>query len=242
MEIELFYRRVMHSLREKILNGEYKRGEYIPSEDRLCEQYAVSRTTVRTAVRELVDEGLLQIVRGKGTRVSFSMLHTVPDSMFSVFEEISRRGMEPELHGVEILEMKAPKHIAASLEIPIGEPLWRIFRVIHADGEPFSQNYSFVPAKRFGALSKEHLIAKLQQIHSFYRLIENEFGIRIVTVKDAVSAINGDENNIYLNQKKGDAVLRIVRVGYDAANTPIEYGESYIRGDRFTQHITIRRK
>lgn len=57
-----------------------------------------------------------------------------------------------------------------------------------------------------------------------------------------MSAINGDDNNVYLNRKKGDAVFRIERVGFDQHNDPVEYAQSYIRGDRFTQHLTIRRK
>ena len=57
-----------------------------------------------------------------------------------------------------------------------------------------------------------------------------------------MSAINGDDNNVYLNRKKGDAVFRIERVGFDQHNDPVEYAQSYIRGDRLTQHLTIRRK
>ena len=93
MQTEIYYRKVMNDLRRRIVNGDYARGEFIPSEERLQAEYGVSRTTVRTAVKELVDEGLLQIVRGKGTRVCFSTLHTVPESMFSVCEEVRSRGM-----------------------------------------------------------------------------------------------------------------------------------------------------
>lgn len=73
MQTEIYYRKVMNDLRRRIVNGDYARGEFIPSEERLQAEYGVSRTTVRTAVKELVDEGLLQIVRGKGTRVCFPL-------------------------------------------------------------------------------------------------------------------------------------------------------------------------
>lgn len=242
MQTEIYYRKVMNDLRRRIVNGDYARGEFIPSEERLQAGYGVSRTTVRTAVKELVDEGLLQIVRGKGTRVCFSTLHTVPESMFSVCEEVRSRGMSLELKRVEIVEMKATDYIAGKLGCQPDTPIWRIFRLIYADGEPFSQNYSFEPAALFGHITKEELAAKLQEYCSFYYYLEKELGIRIITVQDEMSAINGDDNNVYLNRKKGDAVFRIERVGFDQHNDPVEYAQSYIRGDRFTQHLTIRRK
>ena len=201
-----------------------------------------STSTVHYYLKELVDEGLLQIVRGKGTRVCFSTLHTVPESMFSVCEEVRSRGMSLELKRVEIVEMKATDYIAGKLGCQPDTPIWRIFRLIYADGEPFSQNYSFEPAALFGHITKEELAAKLQEYCSFYYYLEKELGIRIITVQDEMSAINGDDNNVYLNRKKGDAVFRIERVGFDQHNDPVEYAQSYIRGDRFTQHLTIRRK
>ena len=162
--------------------------------------------------------------------------------MFSVCEEVRSRGMSLELKRVEIVEMKATDYIAGKLGCQPDTPIWRIFRLIYADGEPFSQNYSFEPATLFGHITKEELAAKLQEYCSFYYYLEKELGIRIITVQDEMSAINGDDNNVYLNRKKGDAVFRIERVGFDQHNDPVEYAQSYIRGDRFTQHLTIRRK
>lgn len=240
--MEVYYRRVMNDLRKKIVSGEYRRGSYIPSEERLQEKYGVSRTTVRTAVRELVDEGLLQIVRGKGTRVCLSTLRVAPESMFSVCDEVRSRGMRLELRRVEIVEMAATDYIASKLGCQPGDKVWRIFRLIYADGEPFSQNYSFEPVKLFDKTTREELAERLHTYCSFYRYLEEELGIRITTAQDEMSAINGDDNNAYLNQKEGDAVFRIERLGFDQNNTLVEYSQSYIRGDRFTQHVTIHRK
>ncbi len=242
MDYNFYYQKIMDDLREKIMTGEYKKGEFIPSESRLQEQYGMSRTTVRTAVQALVDEGILQIVRGKGTRVSLSALHSAPGSMFSVCEEIRARGMSVSIRKVEIVEMEASEYISGKLGIQPGEPIWRIFRLICADGEPFSQNYSFLPAKLLAGWTKEAVMEFLYQSGSSYQFLEDKLDVRIVIVNDAISAINGDDNNVHLNQKEGDAVLRIERVGYDKDNTPMEYAQIYIRGDRFTQHVTIQRK
>ena len=55
---------------EKLNSGEWKEGEMIPSEHELCEEYGVSRITVREVLKELVQSGYLKRKQGKGTFVS----------------------------------------------------------------------------------------------------------------------------------------------------------------------------
>ena len=63
------YVQLYRQLREQILNGEYKQGEFIPSETELMKAFATTRGTVRNAISVLVNDGLVQQVRGKGTLV-----------------------------------------------------------------------------------------------------------------------------------------------------------------------------
>jgi GntR family transcriptional regulator len=65
-----YYYQLEVLLRQQIANGRWKVGQRIPSEKQFCEQYAVSRTTVRQAVNDLVALGLLYHVKGKGTFVA----------------------------------------------------------------------------------------------------------------------------------------------------------------------------
>jgi GntR family transcriptional regulator len=64
-----YYYQLEGLLRQQIMHGRWQAGQRVPSEKQLCEFYAVSRTTVRQAVNNLVDEGLLYHVKGKGTFV-----------------------------------------------------------------------------------------------------------------------------------------------------------------------------
>ena len=63
------YQSVYEGVRKAILKGEYSLGECIPTEKELCSSYHVSRVTVKTALMQLVDEGVLDRKRGKGTFV-----------------------------------------------------------------------------------------------------------------------------------------------------------------------------
>ena len=67
---DLLYSQVENNLRQQIISGELGVGEKIPTELELCERYSVSRITVRRAVQNLVDEGLIYRLRGKGSFVS----------------------------------------------------------------------------------------------------------------------------------------------------------------------------
>lgn len=64
------YKQILNILMDKINSGEYKTGERLPSENRLMQEYSVSRITIRTALNELVDDGILSRVQGKGTYVA----------------------------------------------------------------------------------------------------------------------------------------------------------------------------
>jgi DNA-binding GntR family transcriptional regulator len=68
------YVQLQRLLKDEILNGTYKEGEMIPSETQLTKKYQITRTTVRKAILNLVNEGFLQQVHGKGTFVRFKRM------------------------------------------------------------------------------------------------------------------------------------------------------------------------
>src|SRR4051812_22043539 len=64
------YQQIQHLLRHRIAKGEYPPGSQIPSENELCRELAVSRVTIREALRELVQASMLVKMHGKGTFVA----------------------------------------------------------------------------------------------------------------------------------------------------------------------------
>lgn len=63
------YIQLMENIKEKIINGEYKIGEFIASERKMADQYKINRMTVRKALKILIDDGYLETIKGKGTMV-----------------------------------------------------------------------------------------------------------------------------------------------------------------------------
>ncbi len=75
MARDKLYRQVVNFLREQIDNGQIKIGEAIYSENLLCEKLGVSRTSVRRAIRQMVEENILVSHQGKGTFVKGGVTH-----------------------------------------------------------------------------------------------------------------------------------------------------------------------
>lgn len=69
MEYKVKYKWIKQEIKEKIERHELKEGQVIPSESELCARYQVSRITVRKAIDELVRDGLVYRIKGKGTFV-----------------------------------------------------------------------------------------------------------------------------------------------------------------------------
>lgn len=60
---------IKNKLKDQIVSGHYKVGEFLPSENQLSEKYQVTRTTIRHSLLALKDEGLIEPIKGKGSRV-----------------------------------------------------------------------------------------------------------------------------------------------------------------------------
>lgn len=82
---------VVEQLKERIISGEYKSGDQLPTEGALCELFGVSRITVREALKKLNMMGLVEIKQGKGTFVKTVDLGLFMKPLFQLidFEEIN---------------------------------------------------------------------------------------------------------------------------------------------------------
>ncbi|AND40510.1 FadR/GntR family transcriptional regulator [Cytobacillus oceanisediminis] len=71
---QALYKHIAHQIEELIISGQIKKGDKLPTETELCEEFEVSRTTIRDAIKALQDKGLIQVIQGKGTFVTNDIL------------------------------------------------------------------------------------------------------------------------------------------------------------------------
>lgn len=234
----LLYLQLETELKQAILDGKYGVGERIPTEQELCQSFGMSRITVRRAVQDLVEEGLLSKVQGRGTFVA------VPKHVLGSTESLGRGfgGTDPDNHGTHrlILEKSAEhadKELAGILGISTGDDIFYIRRLIVEEEYPMAIDNLFVAAALF-----PDFFALLLDDVSFYRLIDEhyqyEFGNESLTL-DASTA-RGDEGQL-LQCPTGSPLFILRKSMARADGRILHYSKSIIRADRVSYHFDVNR-
>lgn len=136
---------VRDGLRAAIGSGEFPAGSWLPNESRLCARFAVSRVTVREAVRVLVEEGYVVRVHGVGTHVTPRppLRHSL-DLNFSYMQLIAASGRVPGAHCLSARRVPATRDVAERLGIAVGARVVRLERVRTADGVPVIVSIDYI--------------------------------------------------------------------------------------------------
>ena len=227
----LKYVRVRDYLRS-LVTHELAAGDTIPSERLLCEQFGVSRMTVRQAVDALVVEGLLDREQGRGTFVAPTKVD-LEVRLASFGEEMQRRGMDPSSQVLAAEVVSATTDIADALDILPGERVFSLHRVRLADGEPMAIEQSWLSCQLVPGLFDDgppsSIYGELRR-----RGIEPDWG------EDTVSATEVDAQDAeLLRVVAGRAVLRIARRTF-AGETACVYSRSIYRADRYVLWVPLR--
>lgn len=237
--MEPLYYKIKKDLEDKINNNQYKKGEYIPSEPDLEKYYNVSRTTIRKAISTLCDEGLLTIIRGKGTKVTPSKLSHNTSKLMSFTEIMKHQGMVPSIIKYHVDRIITPKDIASKLSLDPWDEVYKIYRIRSADNEPISINTSYIPCKYLRDFDSKLLIEN----QSLYKTLEDRYNVSIQITEDTVTAVKANSNQAdILDINKGDPVLCIERVAYNKNSSLVEFSEIIIRCDRYKHIITYKKK
>jgi GntR family transcriptional regulator len=227
----LKYLRVRDYLRS-LVTHELTVGDTIPSERLLCEQFGVSRMTVRQAVDALVVEGLLAREQGRGTFVA-PMKVDLEVRLASFGEEMQRRGMAPSSKVLAAEVVAATPDIADALDILPGERVFSLYRVRFADGEPMAIEQTWLPSQLvpglFDSAVPDSIYGELRR-----RGLEPDWG------EDTVAATEADAQDAELLRiPVGKAVLRLTRRTF-AGQTACVYSRSVYRADRYVLWVPLR--
>lgn len=135
--VPLYYQ-LNEVLRTQIQSGELAAGQSIPSERELCEQFGVSRATVRKALDALVQEGLLVREHGRGTFVAQPKVEQQFLGVRSFVKEMRLKGMNPEARILEVSQVPADPTIAALLQLTEGETIYKVIRLQLVNSIPWA--------------------------------------------------------------------------------------------------------
>lgn len=220
------YQRIKSQLKKQI--SEMRPNDRIPSENDLVRIHSVSRGTAKQAITELVYEGFLYRVQGKGTFVSPPKINRDFIHLPSFTSDIVRHGKTASNKVIYFGTVEAPFQIAEKLGIPPDTPLLRYKRVVMVDDEPLALVCSYLRSDRFPDLELE------DARKSLYAALMNHYGIAPQTAVDTYSVLLASRKTAnHLKIGENDPLLYSERISFLADSEPIEYVESFIRADKY---------
>ena len=138
---------VRDGLRRAVITGSYQPGSKLPNEDALAQRFAVSRATIREAVRGLVEEGYLARRQGSGTFVTARpLLRNSLDRNFSYTSYLESTGVRAGRRTLEIRSTPASLAVAERLLVEPGAAIVMLRRVRTADDRPAVYSIDHLPA------------------------------------------------------------------------------------------------
>lgn len=234
-----FHHQIYLDLKARLDAGEWRPGERLPPERELAVAYGCSLITVRRALSELTRERRLERTPGRGTTVLRPQIERDFAGTMSFTDEMQTRGLDPETRVIAARSQPASEEVAGSLELDVGSPTLYFERLRLADSEPLLLEQVHLPADLFPGLLASDL-----EHNSLYDLLTERYDTQIVRAREALEPVllRAREAQL-LQQRPRSPALLIKGVAFAADGTPVEYGRSYVRGDRtryYVERVVVR--
>ena len=221
----------VRSILEQLIDTEVHPGDAIPSERTLVTRLGVSRVTVRQAIADLVEVGVLERVHGKGTYVTGpqvdSRLH-----LTSFSREMRDRGLVPATVVLAATEEPADDDVAYALRLRPGRPVIRVERLRMADGTPMAYEVGHYPAMLFPGLLQ-------RELGSLYDVFATDYGVVVTSGEQTVRAESADADRARILGIPKRAPLLVQERVTHAGERVIEFSTSWYRADRYRIHMAI---
>ena len=226
------YTDIYKNLKRKIEDGNYAFQELLPSENTLVQEYECSRNTIRRAIADLVSDGYVQTMQGKGVRVIYQpALQTsfTIGGIESFKESAVRNHQKPETKVIYFTELIVDGKIAARTGFPLGAEIYYLQRLHYLDDKALILNHNYFLKSVATGLTKE--IAE----KSIYDYLENTLGVNIVTSRRIMTVEKMTEiDEKYLELGDYNCMAVVSSHTYNSDGIMFEYTQSRHRPDYFS--------
>lgn len=232
------YAQVEAILASNIANGTFPPGSRLPNEDELVERFAVSRTTIRQTIQNLIRRGLIEIRRGKGTFVTQPKITQELTELSGFVEDMQSLGRQASARVLDKQIVPANESIAHQLALTTGTRVVRIQRVRLADNAPLSFDETYLP-REIG----EKIMENDLETEPIFSLLEQKYKIPLLEAEYRLEAVSADTTVARaLGVAIGSPIFLIERTSYSVEQRPIDYEKLYYRGDqiRFVTRLARR--
>ena len=231
--IPLYYQIAQH-LRGDIRKRGLRPGDLLGTEEEIQKNFRVSRATARKALEELVEEGLVTRITGKGTYIANPRVAIQLPTLLSFSAEIKRLGMAPSSRVIEASFAAPDEEVAINLMIEDESQVFRLERVRYGDDTPMAHIIDYLP-------TWVGLRPGMDFTGSLYEYLDTT-GISPVESVHTIEGASADPVLAgYLKVPLGSPVLRCRDTTFDASGRPVIFGIAVWRGDRYTYQVRLRR-
>lgn len=226
------YFQVSSAIERAIRSGAIPAGARLENEIAIGQRAGLSRPTIRRAMEELVDKGLLVRRRGIGTQVVQGQV-TRQVELTSLYEDLKISQHEPGTRVLEHDTRPADAATAAALSVPVDSDIVFLRRQRSTDGVPVAVLTNYLPLD-FADITTEQL-----QQRGLYEIMRGRgVTIRVANQKIGARRAHGDEAGL-LDIDKGGPVLTMERVAFDASGRAVEFGHHCYRPDMYSFQTTL---
>ncbi len=225
--VPLYYQ-LQEIIRGRIESGQWGPGQQLPPEAELCQEFNLSRGTVRQALGDLVRDGLLHRRRGKGSFVAAPKIQQ-EIQMFAGFTDYVKKVLGTEL-GNKLISAKvvrADDALASAMEIPEGTELAEIRKVKLMEDRPFFVTVSYIPSSLAVGIEKDD-----HSKGSLIQLLRSRYGFKTAKMKGWFEPVLvTDYEASLLGVDRGSPAMLYHRVRYSADDRALVFTKNVIRGD-----------
>ncbi len=229
--VPLYYQ-VSSRLEAAIHSGAIPTGARLENEIAIAQKLGLSRPTIRRAIQEVVDKGLLVRRRGIGTQVVQGQV-TRQVALTSLYEDLQETHHTPGTRVLAHDTRPAPDDVAAGLGVSPGSDVVYIRRQRSTDGVPVAVLENYLPGD-FADITTEQLEAR-----GLYQILRARgVSIRVANQKIGARRARGDESEL-LDIDKGGPVLTMERIAFDNSGKAFEFGLHCYRPDMYSFETTL---
>jgi GntR family transcriptional regulator len=228
-------RQLADRLRARIMAGEFPPGTRLLSEARITEEYGLSRVTVRTAIKLLESQGLVDVRHGSGTYVCDfgGGVRAGLQELRSMSESVRDMGMTPQTERHVAERRKATPAEAVKLQITTDDDVIYLERAVRADGELVSFSYETIvdlgyPEKVLDQIGKVSMFADMDKL-----------GVRPVRALAEVHAVSSKRIGWGADRPRSGLYVLLEQVHYERRGRPVVYSHTYFVEGRF-QFVILR--
>ncbi|ENP8458965.1 GntR family transcriptional regulator [Staphylococcus pseudintermedius] len=232
-KLPLYYQ-VYKGIHSRIKAGEYKEGDKIPSERKLCEQFGVSRITVREALDRLEKDHVIKREHGKGSFVLGSQYTQFLNELYSFKDEIEKNGDEASTKMLSIKLIPSTTFLQEKMNLKPYQYVYELKRLRLSNDVPLIYEVSYLPMRFCEGLEQ----FDFNRV-SLYETLNYHYGLQITNACENLTASKlSKEHAKLLDGVVDDSCMFIERFSYVDEDL-IEFTQSIASGHKYKYTVQL---